>query len=95
MASATSDGHSGGRACIAFRPSSVSLMPRRKQVADQHEHDAADERDAPAPGIDLIGRHRVVDEIRRADPRMNPSVVPAAVELLTRPRSNGDEASVV
>ena len=37
-----------------------------QQVADQHEHDAADERDAPSIGIDLIGRHRVVDEVGRS-----------------------------
>ena len=29
------------------------------------------------------------------DPRMNPIVVPAAVELLTRPRISGDDCSVV
>ena len=29
------------------------------------------------------------------DPRMNPSVVPAAVELLTRPRHAGEASSVV
>ena len=30
-----------------------------------------------------------------ADPRMNPSVVPAAVELLIRPRHAGEASSVV
>ncbi len=29
------------------------------------------------------------------DPRMNPMVVPAAVELLTSPRMSGDDFSVV
>ena len=29
------------------------------------------------------------------DPRMKPMVVPAAVELLTRPRISGDDFSVV
>src|SRR5215510_6905741 len=93
--SATSDGQSGGRASLALRPSSVSLMPRRRK------YPATRNTTLPMKGIrqpHVSTSAAVIDALTAhavAEPMMNPIVVPAAVELLTRPRIKADDASVV
>src|ERR1044071_3170227 len=93
--SATSDGQNGGRAFFALRPSSVSWMPRRRKYPAIRNITLAmkgirqPQASTFAGVIDALTAHAV------AEPMMNPIVVPAAVELLTRPRINGDDASVV
>ena len=65
-----------------------------QEPARDAEHDAADERDAPAPRRPARCQHALTSQAA-ADPRMKPMVVPAAVELLMRPRIIGDASSVV
>src|SRR5262245_15503278 len=93
--SAEREDSNGGRAAMAFRPSAVSWMPRRKRYPaikkamlprNGMRHPQVS---TSAADIDALMIHAV------PEPRMNPMVVPAAVELLTSPRSSGDAASVV
>ena len=37
-----------------------------EEITGYEEHDAADERKSPAPGVNIRGSHRVIDEIRGA-----------------------------
>src|SRR5215813_7793706 len=93
--SATSDGQSGGCDSLALTPSSVSRMPRRRKYPATRNatllmKGMRQPQDSTCAGvIDALTAHA------EAEPMMNPIVVPAAVELLTRPRINGDDASVV
>src|SRR5882724_5666054 len=90
--SAMIDGISGGRIATAFSPAWVSCKPRRRN------HPITQNRTLPTKGArqpqDWTWSGRNKELINHADPepRMNPIVVPAAVELLTMPRVSGDAA---
>src|SRR5262245_50314411 len=93
--SAASDDHSGARAATAFSPCSDSWMPLRKnQPAMQNVTLAMNGIRQPHAAASASGSAHLTSSAE-PEPRMKPSVVPAAVELDTRPRIRGDAISVV
>src|SRR5690349_22855480 len=93
--SATSEGSSAGRIAAAFSPSAVSWMPRRNSHPKiQSDTLAMNGMRQPQLATASALSDRFTSQAE-PDPRMNPIVVPAAVELLTSPRIVGDACSVV
>src|SRR5690349_18766797 len=89
------DGRSAGRIVLAFNPSAVSCRPRRRnQPATQSSTLATKGILQPHTATWLLLSEAFTSHAD-PEPRMKPSVTPAAVELLIRPRANGDADSVV
>src|SRR5262249_9216996 len=83
------------RLATAFRPSAVSCSPRRSNQPTTHSSTLATNgtRHPHAPTCSLFSE--ALTSHAEPDPRMNPIVPPAAVELLMRPRVHCDDDSVV
>src|SRR6478735_4003178 len=93
--SATRDATSGGRFSTAFRPSSVSCKPRRNNHPRIEKMMLARKGTRQPQAKTCCGVNRELISQAAPEPRMNPMVVPAAVELLMRPRIRDEEDSVV
>src|SRR5262245_60920372 len=90
-----SEGRRGGRLATAFSPSAVSCRPRRRnQPATQRSTLAMNGILQPQVATSSLFSEAFTSHAD-PEPRMNPRVTPAAVELLIRPRANGDADSVV
>src|SRR5262245_59999482 len=93
--SAMRDGIIGGRLATAFRPSSVSCRPRRRNHPSTQNRTLAAKGTRQPQLATWSARNKELTSHAGPEPRMNPMVVPAAVELLTMPRVIGDADSVV
>src|SRR5882724_6579216 len=93
--SAMRDGIREGRLATAFNPSAVSCRPRRRNQPRTHKSTLPTNgiRQPQAVTSSLLSKE--LTSHADPEPRMNPIVTPAAVELLIRPRVNGDDDSVV
>src|SRR4030088_3332044 len=93
--SAIRDGMRGGRIATALSPSAVSCKPRRRsQPTTQRSTLATNGIRQPQAATSSLLSEALTSQAD-PEPRMNPMVTPAAVELLMRPRAIGDEDSVV
>ena len=93
--SAAIDGKSGGRALAAFKPASVSWMPRRRNQPSTQRLMLAMNGTRQPQEATCSGRNSVFTSHADPDPSMKPMVTPEAVELLTSPRISGEADSVV
>ena len=83
-------GTSGGRICCGLEALGRLADAPAQQPADDAEADAADEREHASPRLTTCSApSAALTSHADPEPRMNPIVVPAAVELLTRPRISG------
>src|SRR5438552_5466432 len=89
------EGQRGARRAADFRPASLSEIPRRRnQPATQNATLPTKGRRHPQAAA-LAGLMVRSMSSAVAEPRMKPMVVPAAVELLIKPRILGEASSVV
>ena len=93
--SAMSDGISAGRRAAACNPSSVSCSPRRSSRPSTRNSTLPMKGTRQPQAATCSGFNSTVINQAQPEPRMNPMVVPTAVELLTRPRLADGANSVV
>src|ERR1700761_8544490 len=93
--SAMRDEMIGGRLAVAFRPSSVSCKPRRRNHPNTQNKTLAMNGARQPHLATWSALMEVFTNQAEPEPSMNPIVVPAAVELLTMPRVIGEADSVV
>src|SRR5215831_6018180 len=89
------DGISGGRIDAAFTPSAVSCTPRRRNHPTMQKMMLVTKGMRQPQLETCAGTSRELTSQAEPEPSMKPIVTPAAVELLTIPRVNAEDASVV